>query len=478
MPPGARPVRATLSPSPPPWPRGRAPNAPLKPAEISDRLDRLPLSSFHYRLLLLSGLGWLFDSMDSGLASFVLARLKTEWHLTPAQVGQIGSAGLLGMFAGGALAGVLADRHGRKAMFQATLLVFSLATGLCAFAWSFSSLLALRFLVGFGLGGELPVAAALVSEFAPARHRGRLVVLLESFWAVGWAAAAILADVLASRAAAHGAVFPWRAAFAAGAVPALYVFILRRSLPESPRHLVAHGRLDEAEAVLRRVESASGVAPGPPLSAGAAPPGARARLLDLFGPSLKRRTAMLWILWFAMTYSYYGIFIWLPTLLVKQGYAEAQSFRFTLIITLAQIPGYFAAAFLVERIGRKATLVPFMILCAVASYGFGRAGSPQALVAWGCLVSFFNLGAWGVTYGYTPELYPTRLRGTGSGSAAAFGRIGGILAPLAVAQVVGPWGGDFHAVFLMFAAVVAAGAIGVLLLGEETRGRTLEEISG
>jgi putative MFS transporter len=390
------------------------------------------------------------------------------------------------MFAGGALAGTLADRYGRKGVFQATLLVFSLATGLCAFAWSFGSLLVLRFLVGFGLGGELPVAAALVSEFAPARHRGRLVVLLESFWAVGWAAAAILADVLATRAAARGAPFPWRAAFAAGALPALYVFILRRSLPESPRHLIAHGRLAEAEAVLRRVEAASGVAPGPALATeaaavprGAGEPGrAPARLGDLFGAGLERRTAMLWILWFAMAYSYYGIFIWLPTLLVKQGYAEAQSFHFTLLITLAQIPGYFAAAFLVERIGRKSTLVPFMVLCAGASYLFGRAGSPGALVAWGCLVSFFNLGAWGVTYGYTPELYPTRLRGTGSGAAAAFGRIGGILAPLAVARMIGPAGGGFHAVFLMFAVVMVGGAIGVLLLGEETRGRTLEEISG
>src|SRR5262245_19636204 len=218
---------------------------------VADRLDRLPLGRFHYRLLLLSGLGWLFDSMDTGLVSFVLARLKTEWSLTPGQVAFAGSAGLFGMFLGGAFAGALADRYGRKAVFQWTLLLFSLATGLCAFAWSFESLVVLRVLVGLGLGGELPVAAALVSEFAPSAHRGRLVVLLESFWAFGCTAAPIIASLLADWADGRGAAFPWRGAFLIGALPALYVLVLRRSLPESPRFLMARGRRDAAEQVVR-----------------------------------------------------------------------------------------------------------------------------------------------------------------------------------------------------------------------------------
>lgn len=447
---------------------------------VADRLDRLPLAGFHYRLLLLSGLGWLFDSMDSGLVSFVLARLKTEWRLTPDQIAALSSAGLAGMFLGGAVAGSLADRFGRKTVFQTTLLIFSIATGLCALAQGYWSLLLLRFLVGFGLGGELPVAAALVSEFAPARHRGRLVVLLESFWAFGWAAAAIIAEFLARHAEAAGRGFPWRTAFLIGALPALYVFVLRRALPESPRYLSSQGRLDEAESILRSIEKQSGVEAGAALVPDPAPLSAsrRARLRDLFGPGIARRTAMLWILWFAMAYSYYGIFTWLPTLIAGQGFPLVQSFQFTLVITLAQIPGYFAAAYFVEKIGRKATLVPFMLLCAASSYVFGSARTPHDLILWGCLVSFFNLGAWGVTYGYTPELYPTWLRGTGTGSAAAFGRIGGVIAPLVVGKLMGAWGGGFTAVFVMFAAVLVAGSIGVVALGEETRGRTLEEISG
>jgi putative MFS transporter len=444
--------------------------------KVSERLDGLPIGRFHYRLLILSGLGWLFDSMDTGLVSFVLARLKTEWDLTAGQIGMTGSAGLVGMFLGGAFAGSLADRYGRKAVFQWTLLIFSLSTGLCALAWGFSSLVVLRLLVGIGLGGELPVAAALVSEFAPARHRGRIVVLLESFWAIGWVAAAVLADGLARWGDASGTGFPWRVAFLIGALPALYVFVLRRALPESPRYLVARGRAAEAEKIVRRVEAESGVPHGPAITPEPAAPVAKRS--ELFGRGLARRTVMLWSLWFAMAFSYYGMFIWLPSLLVGEGFTVTKSFRFILYITLAQIPGYFTAAWLVEKIGRRVTLAPFMVLCAVASWFFGQADSSAQLIAWGCLVSFFNLGAWGVTYGYTPELYPTRLRGTGSGTAAAVGRIGAILAPLAVGWIVKTQGGGFGTIFAMFSGVLVIGALAVLLLGEETRGRTLEQISG
>jgi putative MFS transporter len=184
---------------------------------------------------------------------------------------------------------------------------------------------------------------------------------------------------------------------------------------------------------------------------------------------------MLWILWFAMVYSYYGIFTWLPSLLVAGGHEVIQSFRYVLIITLAQIPGYFTAAYLVDRIGRKATLVPFLIGCAVAAYLFGRATSGAEIIFYGCLISFFNLGAWGVVYTYTPELYPTRMRGTGAGSAAAFGRIGGIVAPIIVGKIIAANLGQ-QAVFIQFAAVVVIGAIAVALLGEETKGKSLEEI--
>ena len=207
---------------------------------VLERLENLPVGSFHYKLLVVTGLGWMFDSMDTGLISFVLPILAREWGLTPEQVGWIGSVGLIGMALGAVLAGTIADRFGRKNVFAATVILYSVATGLCAVAWSYESLLVFRFLVGFGLGGELPVAATLMSEYAPSNLRGRFIVLLESFWGVGWLVAALISYLLIPK-------FGWQVAFIIGALPAFYVFLIRLHMPESIRYLISKGKVDEAD---------------------------------------------------------------------------------------------------------------------------------------------------------------------------------------------------------------------------------------
>lgn len=437
---------------------------------ISQRLDSLPLSKVHWKIVLVCGLGWLFDAMDAGIISFVLAVLLKKWQLSPTQIGWIGSAGLIGMFVGALLSGTIADRIGRKYLFQATLLLFSIATGLCGLAGGFASLVFLRFLVGFGLGGELPVASTLVTEFAPAKHRGRMLVILESFWAFGWTAAAVISFLIIPR-FENG----WKFAFLIGFLPAFYVFYLRRSIPESPRYLASKGKIEEAREVVRWMEKECGAEPVE-ITEGPMVQKPKNTIRSIFEGRYIRRTLMLWILWFAMVYSYYGIFTWLPSLLVKDGHQVIATFRFVLIITLAQIPGYFSAAVLVDRIGRKWTLVPYLFGCAIAAYLFGNANTGTEIILYGCLISFFNLGAWGVVYTYTPELYPTDRRATGAGMAAAFGRIGGIIAPMVVAWILSNISDGRHFVFVQFAIVIVLGAIAVAVLGEETRQKSLEEI--
>ena len=437
-------------------------------ATISERLDSLPLCRVHWRIVVVCGLGWLFDAMDAGIISFVLAALLKKWQLTPQQVGWIGSAGLIGMFVGALLSGSIADRVGRKYLFQATLLIFSVATGLCGLAWNFASLVFLRFLVGFGLGGELPVASTLVTEFAPAKHRGRLLVILESFWAFGWAAAALVAFLIIPKFPEYG----WKIAFFIGFLPAFYVFYLRRGIPESPRYLAAAGRTEEAIAAVRWLEKECGV-PNEPLDTKTEVKKERSPWMRLWEGKYARRTILLWVLWFSMVYSYYGIFTWLPSLLVSGGNEMVKSFEYVMIITLAQIPGYFSAALLVDRLGRKWTLVSYLIGCAAAAFLFGRAQTGTEIILYGCLISFFNLGAWGVVYTYTPELYPTEMRATGAGTAAAVGRTGGILAPIIVGMLL-PSGQML--VFAQFAVVILLGAAVVAILGEETRQKKLEEI--
>ncbi|SDF32625.1 MFS transporter [Sporolituus thermophilus] len=438
--------------------------------DIVSRLEQVPVSKFHYKLLVATGLGWMFDAMDTGLIAFVLPALAKAWGLSPAQMGYIGSAGLVGMAVGAVLSGFAADRYGRKKVFAVTLLIYSIATGLCGLAWDFTSLLVFRFLVGFGLGGELPVAATLMTEYSPPAARGKFIVLLESFWGLGWLAAALIAYLFIP-------FYGWQAAFFIGALPALYVFVIRLAVPESVRYLLDKGRLDEAHAIVSGLEAAAGVTTAFAPTAPKAQTVRQVMFAELWAPPFLRRTAMLWLLWFGIVYSYYGIFTWLPSLMTAQGFTIIKSFEYVLIMTLAQLPGYFSAAYLVDRIGRKATLALYLAASAAAAFGFGYANTPWALIVWGSLMSFFNLGAWGVVYTYTPELYPTRIRAFGSGWAAAVGRFGGILAPTIVGYMLGG-GAAFAGVFTMFTATMLFIATIVLVLGEETRRKSLDEISG
>lgn len=444
----------------------------------SERLDRLPFTRAHGKLLVGSGIGWALDAMDVGLISFVMVALGKQWGLSATEQSWIGSIGFVGMAVGASLGGLLADRIGRRQVFALTLLVYGVATGASALAGSVAVLIALRFCVGLGLGAELPVASTLVSEYSPRAIRGRMVVALESFWALGWILAALI-GYLVVPASANG----WRWALAVGVVPTLYAAVVRYGLPESVRFLEKAGRHAEAEAAVRRFEGSAGIAapggpagtsvtsPAPDDTSTAAPRQPR-QPAGLWRPAYRVRTAALWTVWFTINFAYYGAFIWLPNLIVAQGYPMVKSFEYTLIITLAQVPGYASAAYLIERWGRRPTLATFLIGSAVAAVLFGNALGTTALLVTGSLLSFFNLGAWGALYAITPEIYPTSIRGTGSGAAAAFGRIASILAPLAVPILKDA--GGIVLVFAVLGAAFAIGAAAAFALPDQ-RGRALEE---
>jgi len=436
---------------------------------LTERLEALPVSKFHYLLLISAGLGWMFDSMDTGIISFVLPVLMKAWNLSPEQVGTLGSIGLVGMALGAILSGTIADLIGRKKVFASTLIIYSMSTGLCGLSWNYESLLLFRFLVGFGLGGQLPVAVTLVSEFSPAKHRGKFLVLLESFWAMGWLLAALVSYL----------VIPWlgwQSAFYIGALPALYVFYLWKSIPESPRYLASKGQLAQAEAIVQNIELQSGVhrtaAKQDPQQILKSPP--KMVVTELFSRRFLKRTVFLWLLWFGIVFSYYGIFTWLPSLLALKGFTLTKSFQYVMTMTLAQIPGYFSAAYLVDKLGRKPTLAIYLMGTAISAYFFGQSTDAQGILVLGSLMSFFNLGAWGLVYTYTPELYPTHARATGAGWAAGFGRIGGILAPVVVGLMIGTYQLSSQSVFLMFASVLILTTLNVIILGEETKGRPID----
>lgn len=432
----------------------------------NERLDRLPFTAKHRRLLLGSGIGWALDAMDVGMISFVMAALALQWKLDQTTLSLIGAVGFVGMALGATLGGLIADRIGRRQVFALTLLVYGLATGASALVGSVAALMVLRFVVGIGLGAELPVASTLVSEYAPRHIRGRVVVILEAFWALGWIAAALV-GYLVIPSSPEG----WRWALVIGLVPAAYALVVRFGLPESVRFLEAKGRHREAEAAVAEFERAAGIEPPPPgpVPASTVPPRGR---VSIWSPQLRARTLALWTVWFCINLAYYGAFIWLPTLLLARGFPLVKAFEYTLIITLAQLPGYFAAGWLIEVIGRRRTLAVFLAGSALAASAYGLAASDATVLLAGAGLSFFNLGAWGALYAIGPELYPTGARGTGTGAAAGFGRIASILAPLIVPGLLSSGGALL--VFGVFAASFLIAAAAAFTLPEQM-GKRLED---
>jgi putative MFS transporter len=435
----------------------------------AERLNRLPFGREHGKLLVGSGIGWALDAMDVGLISYVMAALAATWKLENTQLSWIGSIGFVGMMIGASVGGLLADRLGRRNVFALTLLVYGLATGAAAFSTGIAMLIVLRFIVGLGLGAELPVASTLVSEFAPQRIRGRMVVWLESFWAVGWIVAALLGYFLVPK--EPGGWPGWRWALLVGIIPAFYALVVRQGLPESVRFLESKGRLAEAERSVRLFEKHSNVVPDAefevavtqtPLSIEPSQ-----TKISIFSPLLRKRTIALWSVWFFVNLSYYGAFTWLPTLLFRQGHSLVRSFEYTLIITLAQLPGYAVAAWLIEKWGRRPTLATFLLGSGVAAGLFGLQSSTAGILLAGMALSFFNLGAWGALYAIGPEIYPTAMRGTGTGAAAAAGRVAAIIAPLGVPFLLA--GGGSPLVFGVFAVSFAIAAGSALLLPERSQ---------
>jgi putative MFS transporter len=388
------------------------------------------------KLLGIAGLGWLFDAMDVGMLSFVMVALQKDWGLSTQEMGWIGSINSIGMAVGALIFGILSDKIGRKSVFIITLLLFSIGSGLTALTTTLAMFLVLRFVIGMGLGGELPVASTLVSESVEAHERGKIVVLLESFWAGGWLIAALISYFVIPK-------YGWEVAMVLSAVPALYALYLRWNLPDSPRFQ----KVKKRPSVIENIKS-------------------------VWSGEYRKATIMLWILWFCVVFSYYGMFLWLPSVMVLKGFSLIKSFQYVLIMTLAQLPGYFTAAWFIERLGRKFVLVTYLIGTACSAYLFGVADSLTVLIVAGMLLSFFNLGAWGALYAYTPEQYPTVIRGTGAGMAAAFGRIGGILGPLLVGYLVASEA-SLSLIFTIFCGSILIGVFAVVILGQETKQREL-----
>jgi putative MFS transporter len=421
--------------------------------------------AFQKRLLGIFGLVWAADAMQVLAIGFTAPSIATSFGLTVPQALQTGTTFFLGMLAGAFLFGRLADRYGRKRVLIVTVLidaVFGLASALAPdFGW----LLVLRFLTGLGVGGTLPVDYAMMAEFLPAERRGRWLVILEGFWAVGM----VLVALASWGVQAAGVEPAWRVLFLVTAAPALIGLALRFWIPESPMHLLRTGRSGEARAILDRVARVNGRSlPSGALAAGATE---AASLRDLVSGPLRRRTLLILLVWFLVSVSYYGVFVWLPGHLAGQGFGFMRGHAFLVLIALAQLPGYALAAYGVERWGRRPTLIGFLVLSAIGCLVYGLGQSTVLIAAATLAMSFALLGTWGALYAFTPEIFPTGLRATGMGSAGAMARLGGLMAPSALAPVMAT---SFNLALMVFAAALGLAAVAVGMMDVETRNLPLQ----
>lgn len=320
------------------------------------------------------------------------------------------------MVLGALICGTLADRIGRKRVLIYTLALFSLGNLALTLAPNVTAFILIRFITGIGLGGELPVAATLIADHYQGTQRSRMLVMADSFWAIGW----ILASVLAF------GVMPaigWRWTVLITALTVLYALPLRRHLPDTP--------IKAATKPSYRV---------------------------LWQPAHRRQTLLLSALWFIVMLTYYGMFLWLPSLLVLRGFPIVHSFSYTLLMSLAQLPGYYLAAYLMGHLRQKTVLLIYLGGTIVSVLAFSMATSNAAILVSGAWLSFFDLGAWGTLIALTPSQFPQAIRGTGMGTAQSIGRIGATIGPYLVGLLI-QLNFSIKTVLGLFIALLVLGAL-------------------
>jgi putative MFS transporter len=431
---------------------------------VQEAVDQIGFGRFQKRLLGVCGVTWAADAAEVLLLGFALPAIIAEFGISTAQGGLIATATFAGMLVGAWFWGTISDYVGRRAGFQLTVLIFALFGLLSAFAPGWEWLLVLRFITGFGLGGALPLDFSLYAEFLPTKNRGRNLVILESFWALGTVIAAGLAWVLVPS-------FGWRPLLASSAVAAALVLWIRRKIPESPRYLAISGKADEAREIIAGIARENGrPAPEQDLVAGERQSGTT--VARLWAPGLRQMTLMLWVTWFCISLAYYGIFTWLPQAFVQQGFSSLQTYQNTFLLALAQVPGYFSAAYLVERLGRRNTLGLYLLASGVFTFLFAIVAGFGGLLASAMLMSFFALGAWAALYAWTPESYPTEIRTTGMGWASGMARVAGVITPTLGGIL---FGFALLSALSLWAVAFVIGGITVFLLGVETKRRALSD---
>jgi MFS transporter, putative metabolite:H+ symporter len=435
------------------------------------RLDRLPMSGFHRRIMWLIGIGMFFDGFDIYVASTVLGATLKSGFSTLGENALFVSLTFLGMMLGSLATGFLGDRYGRRFTYQTNLILFGLASLGAALAPTMAVLIACRFVMGLGLGAENVVGYSTLTEFAPPASRGRLQGLMAVFVVSGLPVAGLIGLVIIPH-------FGWRAMFVLGGIGALGVWYARKSLPESPRWLETVGRHAEAEVILARIErevaaaQPSGVLP----SAVSRPSVPQSReLASLFAGAMLPRMIVGCVTLIVINTLLYGFVTWLPTFFVHQGFSIAKSFGFALVMSLGAPVGSAIGALTADRWGRKPTIIVSSLVAIVFGAIYPFVSNEVLLPVIGLLlvIPIYVLVALLFAI-YVPELFPTEVRLRASGICNTLGRGATIVTPFIVVALFGHYG--IVGVLALMIGLLAIQIVVVAWLGVEPTGQRLEEI--
>jgi putative MFS transporter len=448
--------------------------------DIIARLERLPFSHLHLRLAAILSIGTFFDAFDAICIAVALTVIFTTLHIGFFDAGLVFSSAYFGQFVGAWGFGLLSERYGRKNAFIWALLLYGILSMATALAWNLESLVVIRVVQGLGLGGEIPAAAVLINEMLRSRKRGQISMIYQTVFQWGALLTPIIGLLFFNL---FGQELGWRLMFVFGGIPALAAVYAWFALPESPRWLADRGRYDEADKVVREIESQKFAEPLPAPEAVTPPPLEPMRFSELFAGIYLRRTLMVWTAWLCAFFVAYGFSLWLPTLYVKLGGLPVNdALALSIVPWIVNMSFMYLSALIVDRIGRKPIFVFAFLSVLVAGFGgalvvdYWHTTTWQVLFTIGLLLGIGTSLCTTILFTYTSELYPTRMRGLGVAAGSGMLRLAAMIAPAAVGALLGS-GFGIDSVFIMFGVAGLIGAVVLALFGIETKQQNLETLA-
>lgn len=445
------------------------------------RLERLPVSSWHWKLTALVGIGAFYEYFEVFLGGVLAAVLGPVWDLGTYEKASLIGAVFLGMFVGALTLGRLADRVGRKKMFLINLAIYLVFSLIAAFSPNVWFLIVCRFIAGIGAGAEAALIPTYLGEFIPRHRRGRFIGLA---FTLAFVAYPIVALVGAPLAKTDFLIEGWRWLMIIGSSGIIVLLWMRRNMPESPRWLVSVGRTEDADAELRKIEddvrrATKAELPEPDFSS--LPPDLvvdehqKAKVSDLFRGGTRNAMIAVGSLWTIGVLAYYGFSSLAPVLLVDKGYDITKSLLYTAIIAAGYPLGALTAAFVAEKLERRTLAVTTALATAAAGLVFGYGTGDVIIMAAGFAMGFASNVHSSCTNMYAAEVFPTRLRSTAIGLCYGSGRLFAFMMPFLGITILERFGGS--AVLLLSAVLFVITAILVWIFGPNTTGKSLEEIS-